>query len=86
MVYTMWTARSYGPKRAGHGVLTQAAAEGGGAGHNPQTGFGKGSSGTGSHGAGFSGEAWVETEEVDAGGPRTHGQALKGLVQRVDPR
>lgn len=86
MVYATWTARDYGPKGAGHRALAWAAAEEGGAGYNPQPGFGKGRSGTESQGAGFSGQAWVETEGIDAGGPRVYGKALKGPVHRENPK
>lgn len=86
MAYTKWTARGCGPRGAGHGVVTCAASEGGGAAQDLQLGVGKGHSGTESQGAWVSGQIGIQTEEVDAEGPRTHREAQKGLVHSVGSR
>lgn len=35
---------------------------------------------------GLGGTTRVETKSVDAGGPRVHGETLKGLAHRLGPR
>lgn len=86
MVCGMWTARGCDSRSTGYGVITWAAAEGGGARHDAQLGTGKGCFRTETRGAGLSGKAGVETEKGDARGPRVHGKVLKGLVPRVGLR
>lgn len=86
MAYAQWTARGCGPRGARHRVVTWAASERGGAAQDLQLRVGKGHSGAESQGARVSRQIGIQTEEVDAEGPRMHREAQKGLVHSMGSR